>query len=237
MQLTIGITATEARYENYPLWIKASSPDIQIIELSPANSNELEKCDGIVLSGGIDTHPTFYKNERINYPLAPKEFNVARDEFELHVFKTAQEKNIPVLAICRGMQLVNVALGGNLIQDIEEGGKPDHRRHSDVDGVHTITVVEKSLLHEISTVQSGTINSAHHQALNKIADDLIVTAVSPDNTAEAAEWKNKTGKPFLLCVQWHPERLAQEQPDNPFTKNIRTEFLKAITQKKLNSKS
>ncbi|MCE9538839.1 MAG: gamma-glutamyl-gamma-aminobutyrate hydrolase family protein [Bacteroidetes bacterium] len=235
MHLKIGITITEARYSNYPLWIKGDNSDIEIIQLSQTNSEDLKKCDGIVLSGGIDTHPKFYKNKCITYQFAPKEYDVARDEFELHVFKIAQEKNIPVLAVCRGMQLVNIALGGDLIQDIEESGKLDHRRH-DKDGVHEITVVKDSLFYAVTGIASGTINSAHHQALGKIASDLKVSAFSPDGIAEAAEWKNKADKPFLLCVQYHPERLAQQQPENPFTRNIRNEFLKAVEQKTIKSK-
>ncbi len=235
MHLTIGITVTEARYSNYPLWIKGDNSDIEIIQLTHTNSEDLKKCDGIVLSGGIDTHPKFYKNKCVSYQFAPKEYDVARDEFELSVFKFTQDKNIPVLAVCRGMQLVNIALGGDLIQDIEESGKLDHRRHAE-DGVHEITVVKDSLFYRITGTEKGLINSAHHQALGKIASDLKVSAFSPDGIAEAAEWKKKTDKPFLLCVQYHPERLAQQQPENPFTRDIRKEFLKAVNQKKLNSK-
>ncbi|MES2396003.1 MAG: gamma-glutamyl-gamma-aminobutyrate hydrolase family protein [Bacteroidota bacterium] len=235
MHLKIGITDTEARYSNYPRWIKGDDSDIEIIQLTPANINELEKCNGIVLSGGIDTHPKFYKNERLNYPLAPKEFNVVRDEFELNVFKFSQDKNIPVLAVCRGMQLVNIALGGDMIQDIEESGKLDHRRH-DEDGVHEISVVKDSLFYEIIGAEKCTINSAHHQALNNIANDLKVTAFSPDGIAEATEWKNKEGKPFLICVQFHPERLAQQHEGSSIAHNIREQFLKAVNQKALNSK-
>lgn len=235
MHLTIGITDTEARYSNYPLWIKGDDSNIEIIQLFPANFNELEKCDGIVLSGGIDSHPKFYKNERLNYPLAPREFNVARDEFELKVFKYSQEKNIPILAVCRGMQLVNIALGGDMIQDIEESGKLDHRRHEE-DGVHEISVVKDSLFYEIIGAEKCMINSAHHQALNSIANDLKVTAFSPDGIAEATEWKNKEGKPFLICVQFHPERLAQSQEGNSIANNIRKQFLLAAEQKAINSK-
>lgn len=235
MHLTIGITDTEARYSNYPLWIKGDNLDIEIIQLIPANINELERCDGIVLSGGIDTHPKFYKNERLNYPLAPKEFNVVRDEFELNVFKFSQDKNIPVLAVCRGMQLVNIALGGDMIQDIEESGKLDHRRHKE-DGVHEISVVKDTLFYEIIGAEKCTINSAHHQALHTIANDLKVSAFSPDGIAEATEWKNKEGKPFLICVQFHPERLAQQHEGSSIAHNIREQFLKAVNQKALNSK-
>jgi putative glutamine amidotransferase len=235
MHLTIGITDTEARYSNYPLWIKGDDSEIEIIQLIPENIHELEKCNGIVLSGGIDTHPKFYKNERLNYPLAPEEFNVVRDEFELNVFKFAQDENIPILAVCRGMQLVNVALGGDMIQDIEESGKSDHRRHEE-DGVHEITVVNDSLFYEIIGAEKCTINSAHHQALNTIANDLKVSAFSPDGIAEATEWKEKKDKPFLLCLQFHPERLAKQPKGNSIANNIRKEFLKAVKLKALTPK-
>lgn len=230
MQITIGITDTEARYSNYPTWINGNDNNVEIIRLTSFNIEDLSKCDGIVMSGGVDTHPLFYKNERLDYPLAPSTFNVERDEFELSVFNYAQQKNIPVLAICRGMQLVNVALGGDLVQDIEEAGKKDHRRHGDVDGMHEVMVDKASLLYKLINTDKGIINSAHHQALGKIATDLKVTAVSPDDVAEAAEWKDPSKHPFLLCVQWHPERLAQVQPDNPFAKKIHEAFFKAVTE-------
>ncbi len=228
MRLIIGITDTEARYSNYPLWIKGSNNDIEIIKLSPENFDDLKKCDGIVMSGGIDTHPSFYNNKRIDYPFAPEEFNIARDTFEIEVFNYAQKNKIPVLAICRGMQLVNIILGGDLIQDIEESGKLDHRRHKDVDGKHAITIFKNSLLYEITKKEKEIINSAHHQAVGKIAEELMVSAISPDGIAEAAEWKSKKDKSFLLCVQWHPERLAQELPQHNFTDSIRDYFLNEI---------
>ena len=226
--MTIGITYTDSRYENYPLWIRDNDLTITLIQLNPGNPGYLAKCDGIVLTGGVDTHPRFYRNEKLDYPNAPKEFNEERDEFELMVFGYALEKKLPVLAICRGMQLVNIALGGNLIQDIEDAGKNDHRRHGDTDGMHQIRVRENSLLFEIVGKDTGVINSAHHQAMGIIAPDLEVNAWSEDTIAEGAEWKNKTGKPFLLCVQWHPERLAKTQPENPFANKIRIKFLEAI---------
>ncbi len=228
--MVIGITETDSRYQNYSNWILGSNTDIEIIQLSFRNPNieDVQKCDGIILSGGIDTHPKFYKNDRIQYPLAPEEFNEARDIFEINVFQEALKDNIPVLAICRGMQLVNIFLGGDLVQDLEESGKKDHRRHGEIDGKHEIDVEKNSLLYRITQIEKGSINSAHHQGLGKIAPDLKITAFSPDGVAEAAEWKDPSNKPFLLCVQWHPERLAQEQANNPFTKNIRTHFLEVI---------
>ncbi len=232
MQLTIGITETEAHYANYPIWIKGNNADIEIIKLTSSNFDDIKKCDGIVLTGGIDTHPRFYHNQRLDYPLAPDKFNEARDEFELKIFEYATKNSIPVLAVCRGMQLVNVALGGDLIQDIEESGKQDHRKHGGIDGQHEISVTKNSLLYQIIGNEKGLINSAHHQALGKISTDLMVSAISPDGIAEGLEWKDKENKSFLLCVQWHPERLAQNQPNNPFTAEIRKQFLNAIKKTK-----
>lgn len=228
MHLTIGITNTSSHYSNYPRWIKGGDTSIKILQLQHGNLDDLKLCDGIVLSGGIDTHPTFYNNKRIDYPNAPNQFDAARDEFEISIFKYALEHTIPVLAICRGMQLVNSALGGDLIQDIEEIGKPDHRREGESDRLHEIKVLKDSFLYEITETENGIVNSAHHQAIRIIADDLIVSAFSKDGVAEAAEWKNKNNKPFLLCVQWHPERLVSPVKENPFEKNIRKEFLNAV---------
>src|ERR1700733_293594 len=164
MHMTIGITDTASRFENYPAWIKGGDPDIETIRLTPGNVEDMERCDGIVFSGGVDTHPKFYKNEHLNFPNASK-FNEQRDQFELDVLRVTHEKNIPVLAVCRGMQLVNIALGGDLIQDIEASGKQDHRRHGDIDGMHELAIVKDSLLYEITGSEHGMVNSAHHQAL------------------------------------------------------------------------
>jgi len=231
MQLVIGITDTSSRYLNYQRWMEESESSVQVIQLS-SDKGDLEKCDGIIFTGGIDTHPMFYFSDRTDYPHAPPEFDPKRDAFELDTFENAIELGLPILAICRGMQLVNIALGGDLIQDIEEQGKKDHRRHGETDGMHGIAVVTGSLLHGIAGTESGTVNSAHHQAIGIVAPDLTISAWSPDGIAEGAEWNEKEGKPFLLCVQWHPERLALLQPDNPFTKNIRSKFLEAVKNNK-----
>ena len=228
-KIKIGVTFSEARYENYPKWIKGDDADIEIVELSweKQNWDDIEDCDGIVLTGGVDTCPKFYENERIDYPNKPQDWNEARDEFEMHVFETALNFDHPVLAICRGLQLVNVSLGGDLIQDLEEAGKNDHRRHGDVDGQHTIAITEGSLLNEVAESATGNINSAHHQAAGKISDELMVSAVSPDGVVEAIEWKVKEGEPWLLAVQWHPERMLDKET-NPLSKNIREKFLEAV---------
>ena len=228
-KITIGVTVTEARYENYPKWIKDDDADIEIIELSAENQNwdQIEDCDGILLTGGIDMHPQFYDSAERHYPFAPVTFNTQRDEFEMHVFETALNLEHPILAICRGHQLVNVALGGNLIQDLGQGNEI-HKR-GELDKQHEVKTEPGSLLQQISG-DAGHINSAHHQAVDHLSDELIANCVSPDGVVEGAEWKDKEGKPWLLTVQWHPERILDKET-NPFSKNIREAFIKAVRNK------
>lgn len=227
-KITIGVTVSEARYENYPKWIKEADADIELIELSWEHQNwdQVEDCDGILLTGGVDLHPSFYGSDRLDYPLAPATFNKIRDEFEMHVFETALNLGHPVLAICRGLQLVNVSLGGDLVPDLQEAGKADHRRQETGDTIHAVSAVAGTLLSDITHTTSGTINSAHHQALQSLSEELIANSFSADGVVEGAEWKDKEGKPWLLAVQWHPERMP-DKDSNPFSKNIREAFLAA----------
>lgn len=229
MGLKIGITDTASRYENYPAWIKGSRTDVEIVRLSHSenNAHEAEKCHGVVFTGGVDLHPKWYGRSDTSYPGSPDHFDLKRDEFEMEVLRRVRAVNIPILGICRGMQLINVALGGSLLLDLESMGKEDHTRHGLTDGIHDITVVKNSLLFQITRELQGTVNSAHHQALNKVAPMLRVTALSPDHVAEAAEFKEPEGKPWMLLVQWHPERLRHTHPGNPLEADIRKAFLEA----------
>jgi putative glutamine amidotransferase len=227
----IGITDSETAYDNYPAWIKGSDTAIEIIRLRPDNLDDVHRCAAIVLSGGIDTHPKFYNNHRINYPNAPEMLNTARDEFEIQTFQLSGELGLPLLAICRGMQLVNICLGGTLIQDLEESRKANHRKQNGQDGIHEIIIETGSLVHELSKMTTNMVNSAHHQGLDKIADDLYVTAWSPDGVPEAVERRSASNNPFFLGVQWHPERFEQTHPNHSFTQNIRQQLLDAAKNK------
>jgi putative glutamine amidotransferase len=225
--MIIGITFSEASFHNYPRWILSGHPDVEVITLDETNKEDWTKCQGLVLSGGIDTHPKFYNNPILDYPNAPTAFNPVRDAFEIELFWFAVKQNLPVLAICRGMQLVNIALGGDLIQDIEAIGKPSHRRQENKDGFHLLTIEKESELFKMAGLESGMVNSAHHQALGNIASDLKVVATSPDGLAEAVEWKDKAGKKFFLGVQWHPERIDLDLPGDQISFRIRETFLEA----------
>jgi len=226
----IGLTYTDTNFENYPVWIKGEDTDIEVIILSYKENNidDAQQCDAFVFSGGVDVHPTMYGNARLNFPHNEKgEFNILRDEFEKKVFDIAQKKQVPVLGICRGMQLINCLLGGDLIQDLEEMSKADHKSHNKVDGVHIVNLKNDSELYKMANISQGNINSAHHQSVGKIAQQLEVVAISEDDVPEAVEYKNKKNQPWMLCVQWHPERLTTKDII-PFSRNIRESFLASI---------
>lgn len=226
--IKIGITYSETNFQNYPSWILSESDDIEIVILSFElfNYQDLEKCDGVILSGGVDSHPLFYNNSRLDYPLAPI-FNEERDRFEIKIFEMAQSLSMPILGICRGMQLINIALGGTLIQDLEENGKNNHRKMQNIDGLHSLTVEKGSLFYEITKIDCGMVNSAHHQGINQISDKLKAVAWSDDKVIEALEYKDKSINSFMIAVQWHPERFINSNYQIPFSLSIKNAFLEA----------
>jgi len=222
----IGITTSDTNFLNYPNWIAGEGVEVVHLSYTEKNTQDFDACDGFVLTGGIDLHPQFYQNTRVDYPNTTV-FNESRDLFEMEVFEFACQQNKPVLAICRGLQLVNIALGGNLIQDLQENGFENHRKGPDGDREHKIEVKPGTLLAKISGTLCGFVNSAHHQGVDQIADELKVSAYSEDGVVEAIEYK-EANKPFLLAVQWHPERLQISASNLAFSQNIRLAFIEAL---------
>lgn len=235
-KISIGLTYTgsETKHNNYVQWLK-SNGNIEVIKLS-ADDNNLEKLfemDGIVLSGGIDAHPKIYGSSVTNYPNAPEKFNEQRDEFEIAVFNKALRQNIPILAICRGMQLVNCILGGDLKQDLGEEKNQIHRL-TDEGKKHDIQIVPGSLLHNITNKEKDIADSAHHQCINHLGKGLLINATSDDGIVEGIEWTDKEGKAFFLGVQWHPERMYMQQLEtSTLSINIREHFLKEVSKNKV----
>jgi len=222
----IGITESDTNFLNYPAWIQGDGVEVIVLSYKNENKEDFPRCDGFLLSGGVDMHPSAYGNSRVDYPWATN-FNEARDAFELEVFQYACLHEKPVLAICRGLQVVNVALGGNLIQDLQEQGFSNHRKGAEADREHLISVEPSSLLFSIAGQSQGLVNSAHHQGLDRLAESLRVSAWSDDRVVEAIEYKDFDQKPFFLGVQWHPERLRIQDSNTPFSMHIRQAFLDA----------
>lgn len=227
----IGLTSTDTpeKHTLYANWL-ISNENIEITTLSVTENNldAIAKLDGIVMSGGIDMHPKNYGSADINYPNAPGKFDEARDEFETSVFELSQQYNKPLLSICRGMQLVNAIQGGTITQDVGPEGNRLHQIEA-IDKQHLIHILPGSLLHEIIGITSCLTNSAHHQAILTPGNGLMISARSPDGIIEGMEWEDKTGKPFFLAVQWHPERMHKSGiGDLPTSINIRERFIAEV---------
>jgi len=159
----------------------------------------LDAVDGLVFSGGADVDPTHYGADAHPETDSPQ---TARDAGELALLRSALERDVPVLAICRGFQLLNVVRGGDLVQHLPE--TVGHDAHKQVPGrfsEHPVEVKEGSRLASLIGARS-TVASHHHQAIGRIGDGLVQTAWAKDGTLEALEDPSRR---FAVGVQWHPE--------------------------------
>ena len=225
--IVIGITDC-AKYLNYERWIR-DQPGVEIIKLSydENNFNDIERCNGIMLTGGNDINPRLYNQPEYLPYCDPKDIDEKRDEFEWKVMQHTEEKQLPVLGICRGLQFVNIFLGGTLVPDIPAFGKFNHDKFKEgYDRDHLVEVDKNSLLYKITGQEKGEINSAHHQSTDMPGYGLVVNALSPDGIIEGMERKEVDGKSYLMLVQWHPERM--KDLESIFSKNIRHSFLDAV---------
>jgi len=173
--------------------------------LDPGHAAEaLRPLDGLVLTGDEDVAPARYGAGP--HP-ALGEVDAARDAIELALIREARAQAKPILAICRGIQILNVALGGTLYQDLpsERPGPVDHR---DERGRHALRVAPDTLLAETVGAAALIVNSRHHQAIRDLAPSLVATAWADDGLIEAAEFATP-GEPWMLAVQWHPEDLTE----------------------------
>ncbi|WP_153797388.1 aldehyde dehydrogenase family protein [Foetidibacter luteolus] len=231
MKKKIGISYSEMLFENYVNWFTAQdlADDIEITVLSYEKNNvqDIYSCDGFVLTGGVDVHPSYY-NGSADYVNRPSAFSLQRDRFEENIYRYSQLQQLPVLGICRGMQLVNVLEGGKLVQDLGNGNS-QHKKDV-IDKQHKVAAVKETFLHTVTGAVDGAVNSAHHQAVHPqaIAPGLLPNVYAADDkTIEGFEFADKTGKGFMLCVQWHPERMIEKE-QNPFSQHIKNQFLSAV---------
>ncbi len=172
----------------------------------------LELVDGVLLTGGKDIDPARYGETVLNTKVAPEP---ERDAFELPLAARAVERNFPLLAICRGMQVLNVALGGTLWQDLPEQ-LSDALQHSQKaprdETTHRVELQGASLLGDlVGEVDGLEANSFHHQAARAIAPRLVPVAHTADGVVEAIEAPERD---FVLGIQWHPEHLAATRPEH-----------------------
>lgn len=216
MKPVIGLTACREEdriYKTNDTYVHAvlragGIPLLLPIALSPAECAGL--VDGYLFPGGIDTAPQYYGQE----PLAQvTEMDRRLDDFELEMLRLLEEQGKPVLAICRGCQLLNVAFGGTLFQDIPTqcqtaGGHYQHTV-SRSQPYHTVEVEQGTLLAQVLGERRLLVNSFHHQAIREVAEGFRVSARAADGIVEGIE--RCSGAP-MLGVQWHPECMEERYP-------------------------
>jgi putative glutamine amidotransferase len=163
----------------------------------------LDAIDGLVITGGaFDVDPAIFGDKTRHETVVTKD---RRTAFEIAMTTGAIQRDMPVLGICGGQQLLNVVLGGTLIQHIPdeiENALPHEQPNPRNEPGHNVTVMDGTLLHQITGSDTMSINSAHHQAVRTIGENVIIDAVAPDGVIEGIELP---GRKFCLGVQWHPE--------------------------------
>jgi putative glutamine amidotransferase len=204
----IGVT----RWEDVPgetieaYWARVREAGGEPVDLDGPQTN-IDALHGLILTGGLDVAPERYGQT----PHAKvKRTDPARDGFEAALLADALARDLPVLAICRGHQLLNVALGGRLLQHIEgDGHRADYKSEGFPSRWHTVRVAPGSRLRALLGADELEVNSRHHQAVlpETLAPGLMPVATSPDGIVEAVE---SGAHRWLVGVQWHPERLEEE---------------------------
>jgi putative glutamine amidotransferase len=228
----IGVT----RWEDVPgeavdrYWSRIVEAGAEVVDLSEEAAGRVAEItptlDALMLTGGIDVDPAKYGAER--HPKV-KETAAARDEMELGFLLAAMSRDIPVLAICRGHQLLNVGFGGTLLQHIDSG---EHRADFRTEGYpsrwHQVSLTPDSRLAQAFGRTRFEINSRHHQAVqhNDLAAGLRPVAFADEHGNELVEGMESTQHGWVVGVQWHPERPEAHKPDfHPLQKKLFTAFV------------
>ena len=209
---------------NYVKWMEDDNTIVLDAYTIKNTDSILELADGIILTGGEDINPLEY-NDTANIKVCGT-INYQRDTLERKLFDFALEHKIPLIGVCRGMQMMNVASGGTLYGDIpsEIGTTVIHRNIGEV--MHEIAIVDTcSLIFPINT-DTFMVNSWHHQGLKGLSKNLRIIARSFDGLPEAVVMEKST-HPFMIAVQFHPERFGK---DNPIHQKMRDSFYKVMGQ-------
>lgn len=230
IRIAISKASKSESYFNYSNWVKKHNSEIEIIDLIDVEINEMDNIllnvDGLLLSGGPDLDPIHFDkiDERDRCSI-----DLRRDSIELKAIEIATKKNIPILGICRGLQILNVYFGGDLITDIPTD-VPNHINHQQKSGdsYHNVIIENNTLTHKLINSNEIEVNSNHHQSIGKISDKFHIGAKTTDGVIESIEFKD-INKHWIFAVQWHPERLEFE---SNASKSILFEFIKEVEKNK-----
>lgn len=205
---TIGVTRC-SRLDDYVASVEQAGGRARVLEVSESPRKLVAELDGVLLTGGGDIDPVLYGADRHE---TVEDAEPGRDEFEIDLARRAVEADLPLLAICRGAQVLNVAAGGTLVQDIPSGVTSDLR--------HTIQEPKNAVAHDVKVAAGSRleralgpavdgahacrVNSRHHQSVARVGAGLTASATAPDGVVEAIE---RADAAFCVGVQWHPENF------------------------------
>jgi len=217
----IGITLDAEEIGGYSKWhpwyalrinyveavVKAGGVPILLPHETALSGDYIKQIDGLIITGGdFDIDPALYgvKEKHPKTQTKPK-----RTDFEMEITKLALAGNKPILGICAGEQLINVILGGTLIQHVPDvtGTSLHQQTHHRKEPAHPVKIMPGSLFHKIIGADSMQVNSTHHQAVEKVGKNMKISAEAPDGIIEAIEYQSH---PFCIGVQWHPEYGADQ---------------------------
>jgi len=210
------IIAISKASDNYINWLKRADTTVQFVNLYtlPVDSalDALERCNGLLLTGGEDIYPGIYGYESDTSRCGT--INFYRDTLEINLTLRALELKMPIFGVCRGEQLLNVVFGGELFIDIQQDFDTTVLHHCEdyLTCFHMVYVEQNSFLHTLCNCDSALVTTNHHQAISILSSDLKANSHGPDGLIEGVELAEREGEPFLLAVQWHPERMEAENP-------------------------
>ncbi len=239
IKVAVIVPESTSGENRYIKWLKnADSVNYEYIEVSLKDGIEkaekqLKLCSGMFLIGGEDVHPGFYGQPEDSSRCG---IYAERDTFEFKVIEIAKELNLPVLGICRGEQILNVAYGGSLVVDIPSDWDTSviHRHDSTRYIGHIVYIKKGTELHRIVTADSAIAISNHHQAVRQIAPGFVPSAYSADSLIEAIERIVPDSSIYIVGVQWHPEKTDY---NSPVSLPIAIDFLKEVKKYSIKKKS
>ena len=204
----IGVTRC-SKLDDYLASVEQAGGRARVLEISESPPKLLRELDGLLLTGGGDVDPVLYGEER--HPLVD-DAEPGRDEFEIDLARRAMAADVPLLAICRGAQVLNVAAGGTLIQDIPSAVQtaiPHSVKEPKNAIAHTVQVasgsqLERALGRRVDRAHACAVNSRHHQSVGLLGTGLMASATAADGVVEGIE---REGAAFCIGVQWHPENF------------------------------
>lgn len=228
MRIGLSYHGGDSDYDVYPRALTrraaALGIDLETVWLAgrhfPSQVDALKTMDAVLFTGGPDVEPNRYGREDA---AAACRCDPERDALEWTMLERLRERPLPMLAICRGAQLLNVFNGGTLTPDLGSQNAV-HQRVTAEWRLHDVSIRPASLLHEIAGALGGLVNSSHHQAVDRLAEGFRTTACSRDEVVEAFEPTRRRG-PFSLAVQWHPEAM---EPGLPLADRVLDAFLTSV---------